>query len=178
MKKLSLVFVLLASLLAACGGSPTAVSTLQPTQTARVEVVVVTATPAATEIVVEQVETPEPTATGTAVPTATTTVAPAQYVIPLSWFASQGIDFNGGVTVAYNCEVGARAWQGSIPFTTVPIDSKIELVEVDCVQYGPGETIPQDILNRMKGMGTIWFLVPIEGTESQKGDCPCVGEDC
>lgn len=163
MRKVTLfVFVfVLASLLAACAGAEAPADTAAPvpTQTARVEVVVVTATPAATEAVVP-------------------TITPQLYVIPLSWFASEGIIYKDGVTVAYNCEVGARAWQGQIPFTVVPTDANIELVEVNCIQYKPGESIPQAELDKMKGMGTIWFLLPIEGTESQKGDCPCVGEDC
>ena len=120
---------------------------------------------------VEQVETPETTATATLAPV-------PEYIIPLSWFASQGLDYSDGVTVAYNCEQGARAWQGVISFTTVPTDASIELVEVNCVQYRQGEEIPQSELDKMKGVGTIWFLLPIDGTESQKGDCPCVGEDC
>lgn len=58
---LLVVFVfVLASLLAACGAqAPAGTATVVPTQTARVEVVVVTATPAATEAVV--VSTPVPT---------------------------------------------------------------------------------------------------------------------
>lgn len=124
------------------------------------------------EVAMEQVETPEPTST------IAPTITPVQYTIPLSWFASQGMVYSDGVTVAYGCEVGARAWQGNIPFNTVLTDSKIELVEVNCVQYLPGETIPQEKLDAMKGQGTIWFLLPIEGTESQKGDCSCLGEDC
>lgn len=101
------------------------------------------------------------------------------YFIPISWFDTQGLIYVDGVTVAADCEVGARAWQGVLTFTTVPEDSKIELVEVNCVQYRQGDEIPQSELDATGGLGTIWFLLPIEGTENQKGDCSCpLGEDC
>lgn len=174
-KLLVVSLLVVASLLAACGSfSPTTASAPVATQTARV--VVVTATPQATETLAPTLvptNTPMPP-TATISPTATKHL----YEIPLTWFSNQGLDFKKGVSVAYKCETGARAWQGTIPFTTVPTDASIELVEVNCIQYKPGEVIPQAELNKMKGQGTIWFTMHIEGTENQKGDCSCQGSDC
>lgn len=103
----------------------------------------------------------------------------SQYVIPLSWFESQGLVFSSGKTVAYLCETGARAWQGEINFNVVPTDANIEVVEINCIQYNPGEEIPQDELITMGGVGTIWFRLPIETTLNQFGDCPCgIDGDC
>lgn len=102
----------------------------------------------------------------------------SQYLIPLSWFAENGLFFENGVTVAWQCEQGARAWQGEIKFNVVPTDANIEVVEINCIQYKPGEEIPQEELITMGGVGTIWFRLPIETTLNQFGDCPCTDGDC
>lgn len=103
----------------------------------------------------------------------------SQFVILLNWFVENDLVFENGVTVAWQCEQGARAWQGELSFKTVPVDANIELVEVNCVQYLPGEEIPQAELDVVKGIGTIWFFLPIQGTENQLGDCPCgIDGDC
>jgi hypothetical protein len=192
-KFFALVFVLVAvAIMTACSpvtaeqynAQATQVSELknqQATQVALLEKMAATPTleqtvaPAVTtEEVVVQAATPESTATF--VPTATAT--PMQYAIPLGWFAEQGMAFSDGVTVAYTCEQGARAWQGEINFNVVPTDANIEIVEVNCIQYKPGEEIPQDELIAMRGFGTIWFQIPIETTLNQMGDCPCPNGDC
>lgn len=102
----------------------------------------------------------------------------SQFVVPISWFADNNTIFKNGLTVAWECERGARAWQGELGFSVVPQDERIDVVEVNCVQYDSGEEIPQSELLLAKGVGTIWFLLPIEGTENQLGDCPCLDGDC
>lgn len=88
--------------------------------------------------------------------------------VPKAWFEFHGLTFESGRTFVYGAEVGARAWQGPVTFkdNKVPLSGGIELVEVDTVRYKPGEEISSDGLAKQGGRGTIWFVVPIEGTEA------------